>query len=200
MADFSPDESRVHFEYSPDGDTPIDPQLGGRGARPRQHVDSQFIDPALRDDASAVLISQGSNTGSLPPPAAMLQGAQPLSSSSLLDDQSPSFAHMGPTFHNLPTPSAVMYRRNNALEDDGYIYLDHGDDRMDEDYQLSRDRTDEDYEPTRKRQRYNDSIDDDQIILNPHPKKRKPNDDPNKTMLPPKSGATKQFLKEKERK
>ncbi|TKA79145.1 hypothetical protein B0A49_01327 [Cryomyces minteri] len=167
MADFSPDESRVHFEYSPDGDTLIDPQLGGQGARPQQHVDSQFIDPALRDYASA----------------------------------SPPFGHLGPTFHNLPAPSAVMYHRNNASEDDGYIYLDHGDDRMDEDYQLSRDRTDEDYEPTRKRQRYSDSIDDDdQILLNPHPKKRKPNDDPNKTMLPPRSGATKQFLKEKERK
>jgi hypothetical protein len=175
------DQSHIRFDYSPE-DSMIDPQLMGPPQTTR---------------------AKGKSVASvLPPPEAMLKGAKPDASSSLVNGhQSTVDAPEGyapATTSGFAAPRAHMYP---DVEDNSYAYPDpRGEDDEDEGYQpISSLLSGSASRNKRNQEAYED--DDDKIYMEgSRTKRRRVSEDPASAFYKPRNEATKQFEKEKERK
>ncbi|GAB7356312.1 hypothetical protein MBLNU459_g7109t1 [Dothideomycetes sp. NU459] len=184
------DESRVHFEFSPD-------HVDAQSDRHYRHQSDSLIDPALQEEPLSVRPTAGASTV-LPPPAAMLQGARPDQDNSTLLDDGGAFSTVPEGYTPATTggfiaPSAVMYTRRET--EGGYAYP--------EPSRQSRAEDDENPKSGPFKRPYpqqGDGDEDKLIKMNPQSKKRRVQEDPSLATARPRNEATKQFEKEKERK
>ncbi|KAF2235168.1 hypothetical protein EV356DRAFT_514536 [Viridothelium virens] len=178
------DREAAHTEA--DNEPAIDPRLGGTSGAaasvPRRSQNG-FVDPSLDDGEN---FDGGAASTPLPNVSAMLDGARP-DDTLFLSPQYPDPSNGAEYDSGYVAPAAVMYRQepeDGDYEDPSYNYQDGADDD-DELY--------EDNQVNQKRRRASDDGADINFIAN---KRRKKVDD---TQLP-KNDATREFMKQKEKK